>query len=88
MLTLLASIRGILLIVTYLKYLFEIQIIRQHRTMSHSLLDAVRGNKVEEVVIRLELSTKFRENFHSIRRRPLMLLVLVFSITGNFVDSC
>ena len=28
MLTLLASIRGILLIVTYLKYLFEIQIIR------------------------------------------------------------
>ena len=55
--------------------------------MSRSLLDAVRGNKVEEVVIRQELSTKFHENFHSIRRRPLMLLVLVFSITGNFVDS-
>ena len=49
---------------TYLKYLFEIQIIRQHRSMSRSLLDAVRGNKVEEVVIRLELSTKFRKKMY------------------------
>ena len=31
--------------------------------MSRSLLDAVRGNKVEEVVIRHELSTKFSEYF-------------------------